>query len=161
GGFIQTLKGLLMLCGEILAPQYFPGRRWGLVKCGFAFLWRWPYFFWTSVLATGDFKPQFSGWSYELRRDGAFVEFRSARETPPPAHPLVSILIRTVDRGAWLREALASCANQTYPNLEVVVIEDGSETSRAIVDEFAGKLAIRYRATGAKSGRAKAGNLAL
>ncbi len=73
----------------------------------------------------------------------------------------MSILIRTVDRGAWLREALASCANQTYPNLEVVVIEDGPETSRAIVDEFAGKVTIRYRATGAKGGRAKAGNLAL
>ncbi|MFZ3321114.1 MAG: glycosyltransferase [Usitatibacter sp.] len=161
GGFIQTIKGLLMLSGEILAPQSFPGRRWGLVKCGFTFLWRWPYFFWTSVLATRDFKPQFVGWGYELRRDGAFVEFHSARETPRPSRPLVSILIRTVDRGAWLREALKSCANQTYPNLEVIVIEDGPETSRAIVDEFAGKLAIRYRATGLRGGRAKAGNLAL
>ncbi|HLX24200.1 MAG TPA: glycosyltransferase [Usitatibacter sp.] len=160
GGLLQTAKGLIMLCGEILAPQSFPGRRWGLVKCGFVFLWRWPYFFWTSVLPTANFRPLFPGWSYELRRDGAFVEFRSAREAPVP-RPLVSILIRTVDRGAWLREALASCANQTYPNLEVVVIEDGPETSRAIVEEFAGRLAIRYRATGAKGGRAKAGNLAL
>lgn len=161
GGFIRTLEGLLMLCGEILAPQSFPGRRWGLVKSGFAFLWRWPYFFWTSVLPAGEFRPHFSGWNYELRRDGAFVEFRSARDMPQPARPLVSILIRTVDRGAWLREALASCANQTYPNIEVVVIEDGPETSRAIVDEFAGRLAIRYRATGRRCGRAKAGNVAL
>ncbi|HTS86361.1 MAG TPA: glycosyltransferase [Usitatibacter sp.] len=161
GGFIQALKGLIMLCGEILAPQSFPGRRWGLVKCGFAFLWRWPYFFWTSVLPAHGFRPQFTGWSYELRRDGAFVEFHSAREERQPERPLVSILIRTVDRGAWLREALSSCANQTYPNLEVVVIEDGPESSRAIVDEFAGRLAIRYRATGTKGGRAKAGNIAL
>ena len=80
---------------------------------------------------------------------------------PRPPRPLVSILIRTVDRGAWLREALASCANQTYPSLEVVVIEDGPETSRAVVEEFAGRLAIRYRATGARGGRARAGNLAL
>ena len=161
GGLIQALKGLAMLCGEILAPQSFPGRRWGLVKCGFAFLWRSPYFFWTSVHPAHGFRPVFSGWGYELRRDGAFVELRSERDVPRPPRPLVSILIRTVDRGAWLREALASCANQTYPNLEVVVIEDGPETSRAIVEEFAGRLAIRYRATGARGGRAKAGNLAL
>ncbi|HEY2630650.1 MAG TPA: glycosyltransferase [Usitatibacter sp.] len=161
GGVLRTIEGLLMLCGEIVAPQSFAGRRWGLVKAGFEFLWKWPYFWWTSVLPTREFKPQFAGWSYELRRDGAFVEFRSARENPQPPRPLVSILIRTVDRPAWLREALASCANQTYPNLEVVVIEDGPETSRAIVEEFSGRVAVRYRATGTKGGRAKAGNVAL
>jgi len=64
GGLIQALKGLAMLCGEILAPQSFPGRRWGLVKCGFAFLWRWPYFFWTSVHPAHGFRPVFSGWGY-------------------------------------------------------------------------------------------------
>jgi GT2 family glycosyltransferase len=161
GGILRTIEGWLMLCGEILAPQSFPGRRWGLVKCGFAFLWKWPYFWWTSVVPTREFKPHFAGWGYELRRDGAFFEFQSARQVPQPPRPLVSILIRTVDRAAWLREALASCANQTYPNLEVVVIEDGPEASRAIVEEFSGRLTVRYRATGAKSGRAKAGNLAL
>ena len=75
--------------------------------------------------------------------------------------PRVSILIRTVDRPAWLREALASCVNQTYPNIEVVVIEDGPERSRAIVEEYRDKLAIVYRATGHRVGRARAGNLAL
>src|SRR4029079_9920370 len=59
------------------------------------------------------------------------------------------------------REALASCAHQTYPNLEVVVIEDGPERSRAVVDEVRGRLALRYRATGKRTGRAHAGNLAL
>jgi glycosyltransferase involved in cell wall biosynthesis len=73
----------------------------------------------------------------------------------------VSILIRTVERPAWLREALASCANQTYPNLEVVVIEDGEERSRELVDTFRDRLSIRYSATGRRVGRARAGNLAL
>src|SRR4029079_17817904 len=59
------------------------------------------------------------------------------------------------------REALASCAHQTYPNLEVVVIEDGPERSRAVVDEVRGRLALRYRATGKRTGRARAGNVAL
>ena len=161
GGFLRTLEGLAMLAGEIVAPRSFPGRRRGLARAGLGFLWRWPYFAWTRVAPTASFRPFFGGWGYEMRRDGAFHEFASRRETAGEAKPLVSILIRTVDRCAWLREALQSCANQTYENIEVVVIEDGAEKSRAIVDEFAGRLAIRYMATGERVGRASAGNIAL
>ena len=161
GGFLRTLEGLVMLAAEILAPQSFPGRRLGLARAGLAFLWRWPHFAFTSVWPTANFRPQFVGWGYEPRRDGAFHEFFSRRQQAERARPLVSILIRTVDRSAWLREALQSCANQTYDNLEVVVIEDGAEKSRAIVEEFSDRLAIRYRATGERVGRARAGNIAL
>jgi glycosyltransferase involved in cell wall biosynthesis len=85
----------------------------------------------------------------------------SRRERPARGTPRVSILIRTVDRPVWLREALASCAHQTYENLEVVVIEDGPERSREVVDAFRDRLDIRYRATGERMGRARAGNVAL
>ncbi len=161
GGLLRTLEGLAMLTAEIVAPRSFPGRRRGLAWAGLGFLWRWPYFAWTRVAPTAGFRPFFSGWGYEMRRDGAFHAFTSRRENAGGPAPLVSILIRTVDRCAWLREALQSCANQTYENLEVVVIEDGPERSRAIVDEFAGRVAIRYRATGERVGRARAGNIAL
>jgi len=161
GGILAVLRGLAMLWGELLAPRSFRGRRRGLARAGLAFFWLWPYFAWTRVKPAPGFKPVFSGWGYELRRDGAFVPFASHRGEAPGARPLVSILIRTVDRSAWLREALESCAQQTYPNLEVVVIEDGPERSRAIVESFAGRLAVRYRATGERVGRARAGNLAL
>ena len=161
GGGLAVLRGLAMLWGELLAPRSFRGRRRGLARAGLAFLWRWPYFAWTRVQPTATFRPVFSGWGYELRRDGAFVTFASRRDEPDRAKPLVSILVRTVDRSAWLREALESCAQQTYPNIEVVVIEDGPERSRAIVDSFADRLSIRYRATHERVGRARAGNLAL
>jgi glycosyltransferase involved in cell wall biosynthesis len=115
----------------------------------------------TRVHPTATFRPVFSGWGYEMRRDGAFVPFVSHREEPARARPLVSILIRTVDRVAWLREALESCAQQTYRNLEVVVIEDGPERSRELVEAFAGRIPIRYRATHERVGRARAGNIAL
>jgi GT2 family glycosyltransferase len=161
GGFLRTLQGIAMLVAEIAGPQSFPGRRRGLAGALFRFLGRWFHFARTRVASTDDFRPCFVGWGYELRRDGAFHEFKSRRENPVDDAPLVSILIRTVDRPAWLREALTSCANQTYRNLEVVVIEDGPERSRAIVDEFADKLAIRYRSTGGSVGRARAGTLAL
>jgi GT2 family glycosyltransferase len=161
GGILRTLQGLAMLSAEILAPQGFPGRRWGLIKAGFSFLVRWPYFAFTGVPANATFRPHFAGWGYELRRDGAFFAFDSRREKPERPEPLVSILIRTFDRPAWLREALASCANQTWPRLEVVVIEDGPNRSESVVTEFRDRLDVRYHATGENVGRARAGNLAL
>jgi glycosyltransferase involved in cell wall biosynthesis len=131
------------------------------VKALFRALARAPYFLGTRVAATGGFRPTFSGWGYEVRRDGAFFEFRSLRERPRASTPLVSVLIRTVDRGPWLEQALESVANQTWPNVEAVVVEDGPPKSEAIVARFRDRLRVRYRATGERVGRAKAGNLAL
>ena len=161
GGLLRTLQGLVMLAAEIAAPDSFPGRRRGLVRAGLRFLLRWPAFAATRVRPSSRFRPQFTGWGYETRRDGAFHAFPSRREGAERPTPRVSILIRTVDRPELLREALASCANQTYPAIEVVVIEDGPDRSRAVVEEFRGRLDIRYRATGERVGRARAGNLAL
>ena len=161
GGVLRTLQGLALLGAEIVAPQTFAGRRAGLVMAGLRFLARWPYFAMTRVAANEHFRPFFAGWNFELRREGSFHELATAADRAACPRPLVSILIRTVDRPRWLREALESCANQTYPNLEVVVIEDGPERSRAVVEEFASRLSIRYRATGQRVGRARAGNLAL
>lgn len=47
--------------------------------------------------------------------------------TEGAAHaPLVSILTPSFNQGRWLRETLASVANQTYPNIEHVVADGGS-----------------------------------
>ena len=161
GGVMRTLQGLAMLTGEIIGPRSFPGRRRGLLRAGLQFMRHWPAFMATRVHPTETFHPCFVGWGYELRREGAFHPIASRREAAPAAEPLVSILIRTLERPAWLREALASCANQTYPRIEVVVIEDGPDRSRSIVDEFRDRLEIRYTATGQRVGRARAGNMAL
>ncbi|HUP29732.1 MAG TPA: glycosyltransferase [Usitatibacter sp.] len=161
GGVLRTLQGLAMLGAEIVAPQTFAGRRAGLVMAGLRFLARWPYFVVTRVASNGQFRPFFAGWNFELRREGAFHEIATAAERATRPRPRVSILIRTMDRPRWLREALESCANQTYSNIEVVVIEDGPERSRAMVEEFAARMTVRYRATGQRVGRARAGNLAL
>jgi GT2 family glycosyltransferase len=161
GNFMHVAQGFAMLATEILAPETFPGRGWGMVRTGLRYLRNLPRFLGTRVPATASFHPHFNGWSYEERRDGAFVEMHSRRGRPPADFPLASILIRTVGKAAWLREALASCAGQTYPSVEVVVVEDGPATSQAVVDEFATRVAIRYHATGKRVGRARAGNLAM
>jgi len=161
GGGRRVLQGIAMLCGELFVPQAFPGRRWGLFLNLFRFCWRLPRFWRTRVRPTENFRPVFAGWSYELRRDGAFFEFPSRREWPGADAPRVSILIRTVGRHAWLREALASAANQTYPNVEVVLIEDGPATCHGLVGEFSTRVPIRYEALGERRGRSVAGNRAL
>ena len=161
GGLGQTIKGLALLAAEILAPQEFPGRRKGLIRAGLRFLAHWPYFVASRVGSTGSFTPLFTGWSFEERRDGAFVAFHSRRESPAREAPRVSILIRTVGRSAWLEQALATVANQTWRNVEAIVVEDGPARSQAVVERFRDRLEVRYQATGTPVGRARAGNLAL
>ena len=161
GGPARIAQGFTMLAAEIASPRSFPGRRRGLALAGLKALARAPHFLLSRVRATPAFRPRFAGWGYETRRDGAFHPFASRRERPDEPRPKVSILIRTVNRPAWLREALASCAHQTWENLEVVVVEDGEPASRPVVDEFRGRLDLRYEATGERAGRARAGNRAL
>lgn len=43
-----------------------------------------------------------------------------------PSPPLVSILIGAYNAEPWIAETLASAAGQTYPNVEVVLVDDGS-----------------------------------
>jgi len=48
---------------------------------------------------------------------------------------LVSVIIPCYNRGSLLRQALASCALQTHRDLEIIVVDDGSEEDlRAVVD---------------------------
>ena len=40
--------------------------------------------------------------------------------------PLVSIIIPCFNCEKWVAQAVESCINQTYPNIEVIVVDDGS-----------------------------------
>ena len=74
---------------------------------------------------------------------------------------LVSVLIRTCGRPEVLREALESVRQQSYSNIEVVVVEDGENLSEAMIKDDFSDLKIKYKATGKRTGRSHAGNLAL
>ena len=63
---------------------------------------------------------------------GAFYEFKSISEYKKEDLPLISILIRTCNRPEFFREALKSAIFQTWPNLEIVVVEDGSFSAQSI-----------------------------
>jgi glycosyltransferase involved in cell wall biosynthesis len=52
--------------------------------------------------------------------------------------PLVSIIINNYNYGRFLRDAIESALRQTYPLIEVIVVDDGStDESRSIIEEYA------------------------
>ena len=54
-------------------------------------------------------------------------------------NPLVSVIIPVYDVEPYLRRCLDSVVNQTYKNLEIILVDDGStDSSPEICDEYAG-----------------------
>ena len=72
--------------------------------------------------------------------------------------PFVSVIVRTKDRQELLREALSSIVTQTYPSIEIVLVNDGAEDLSDIVREFGQYVSVQYVDTGGSAGRTKAGN---
>jgi len=58
-------------------------------------------------------------------------------------HPLVSVIIPTYNSGVFLKEAVESALDQDYPNLEVVVVDDGStDDSLSLVTKYFDRIQI-------------------
>lgn len=75
--------------------------------------------------------------------------------------PMVSIIVRTCNRPSVLKTALNSIRKQTYPNIEVIVVEDGTNESEQMIKEEYSDLNIKYYCMQEKVGRTKTGNFAL
>jgi glycosyltransferase involved in cell wall biosynthesis len=55
--------------------------------------------------------------------------------------PLVSVVIATYDRAHTLREAIDSALGQRYPNLEVIVVDDGSrDGTQEVLREYGDRI---------------------
>ena len=101
----------------------------------------------------------FRAWDYEMARDGAFVSMEGLHSDTPK----ISVITRTYQgRSLYLRQAMLSVAHQTYPCIEYIVVEDGGETQRSIVEEISAITGhpILYIGLG-KVGRSAAGNAGL
>jgi GT2 family glycosyltransferase len=101
----------------------------------------------------------FRAFDYDLTRAGAFHKL----EVFPSEVPLVSIITRTyAGRSTYLQQAILSVANQTYPNIEHIIVEDGGNSHAALCQHAAQTINPRLKYLSlAKVGRCVAGNSAL
>lgn len=162
GSWRDIARGLRMQLGILLLPSrnYVPRQRREVVKTLLLFFLNW--FRWRSG-SERKVTHNFYGWDYSLHRQGAFFDAGEAVKTfdgQKDPLPKVSVLIRTVGREPLLRQALQSVANQTYRNIEVVVVEDGLATMEAVLKGYPDLLTI-YHPLGNNQGRCIAGNEAL
>ncbi len=96
--------------------------------------------------------------SHEVAREGAFHFCEKVLKTP-----LVSIIVRVHGDNTlvFLQEAITTIRNQTYPNIEIIVVEDRGEYSKPYCKslEEEGVNISFFRSDG--NGRSQSGNLGL
>ena len=59
--------------------------------------------------------------------------------------PLVSIVIPTYNRAHMIRRAVRTCLDQTYPNVEIIIVNDGSADNTAAVCRELAESDLRVR----------------
>jgi len=65
---------------------------------------------------------------------------------------LVSILINNYNYAQFLGQAIESALNQTYKNVEVIVVDDGSmDNSREIISSFSDRIKAIYKKNGGQA----------
>jgi glycosyltransferase involved in cell wall biosynthesis len=63
--------------------------------------------------------------------------------------PLVSIIINNYNYEKYIKEAIDSALNQTYINIEIIVVDDGSKDGSAkIIDSYDKQLKVIYKQNG-------------
>ncbi len=72
--------------------------------------------------------------------------------------PLVSIIINNYNYGRFLRDAIESALAQTYKNIEVIVVDDGStDNSREIIKSFITRVIPVLKENGGQASAQNAG----
>lgn len=66
--------------------------------------------------------------------------------------PLVSIIINNYNYDRFLAEAIDSALNQTYPHIEMIVVDDGStDNSRKVIADYGDRITPIFQANGKQS----------
>jgi glycosyltransferase involved in cell wall biosynthesis len=72
--------------------------------------------------------------------------------------PLVTVLINNYNYGRFLPDAIESAFNQTYRNVEVVVVDDGStDESREIINSYGSRIVSVLKGNGGQGSAFNAG----
>lgn len=72
--------------------------------------------------------------------------------------PLASIIVNNYNYARFLTQAVDSALNQTYPNVEVIVVDDGStDDSRAVLEQYGSRIRSIFKANGGQPSAINAG----
>lgn len=161
GSFGDRFMAFALYAALFVYRSPFPGSKKMLLRNIPKLLKNTPHFLKGKGPAPAKFP--FRGYDYELIKDGAF--WRSEPSLLSNAMPQVTIIMRTYKgRGMFLKQAMQSVFNQTYPNIELLVAEDGGESQRDLVDyvtKFSPPtVCVRFLAN-EKIGRSGVGNAAM
>lgn len=159
GGIRAIGKGIILYLGLFILPEQFKSQRIKLFKNMINIIKKAPYFLSTRKKKK-DMHYKFLLWDYEFIRDGAFYEFSQEQIVE---EPMVSVIVRTCcDRIGYLKEAIESIKNQTYRNIELVVVEDGTTDAKEFVESVQSENIkhVRYVPM-EKAGRCVGGNVGL
>jgi LmbE family N-acetylglucosaminyl deacetylase/glycosyltransferase involved in cell wall biosynthesis len=90
----------------------------------------------------------------ELRREMGPAVVRAGERAPAP----LAVVVRTRNRPELLKEALGSLAGQTARPEQVVIVNDGGATPKAIAGSFASSFEVTVDESDARQGRSAAAN---
>jgi glycosyltransferase involved in cell wall biosynthesis len=158
GRLMDVIRGFFLLFLGLIRGNF---GRWNAVRvlaaCPLFFV-RSLRFRWRHRSAFNGKRFEFHGLDFACRRKGAFHPHPTHR----PRGPLVTVIIRTMDRPEALREALTSVVHQTYEPIDIIVVQDGrfNADNAAVISAFRDRR-IRYIPSGKKVGRCRAGNIGL
>ena len=91
-----------------------------------------PFFLAGRLLTLGQSRIiAFHDFDYEIARAGSFITVGQPKDVG-----MVSIIIRTMKgRSGVLLQSIASAINQTYPNIEIIVVEDRNTSQATVIDK--------------------------
>jgi GT2 family glycosyltransferase len=158
GNLSDRVGGFILQCLLLLRPEPYAGARRDVFR-NFGVIFKKARYFMRGKGPSENCYFPFRGFDYEMIRDGAFWEVGE----PLADYPLVTVVTRTYkNRGEFLRQSMMSVCNQTYPNIELIVVEDGGSTMSSVVAdfEFPEGMSVSYYSLD-KVGRSVTGNYGL
>jgi glycosyltransferase involved in cell wall biosynthesis len=82
-------------------------------------------------------------------------------ENPTARTPLVSIVIPNFNYAGFVATAIESALAQTWPEIEVIVVDDGStDDSRRVIERYAGRVRTIFKSNGGQTSTNNVGYLA-